>query len=233
MVLAIIQARINSDRFPFKVFAKFSDGSCVLERVIKQVKYSETVDKIVVATNYISFNSISSFVSKFFEDVSVVSGPDNDVLERFVRTIQVFDDVDTVVRITADNPLTCPRALDIALRIHKEKKADLTHFLGIPLGTGVEIINPVALLKASNLAYENYDREHVTPYIYKNRDTFKVLEPKFYLKSYQNYRVTLDTKEDLEFIDRLISKLNYRIPIFVEDVIEIYQEVEIESLLKI
>ncbi|MEN2997679.1 MAG: hypothetical protein ABDH28_01360 [Brevinematia bacterium] len=221
MVLGIIQARINSDRFPVKVFARFSDGSVVLERVIKQVLFSKSVDKVVVATNYISFNSIFSFVSENFANVSVISGPDEDVLSRFVKCLDAFDNTDTVVRITADNPLTCPEYIDKAVSLHLQHKADLTHFLGIPLGTGVEVIKADTLYRVSELTLETYDREHVTPYIYKNKDTFKVLEPKA-LPDFQDLRVTLDTPEDLIRIDEIIKRLNYKLPIFVEDVLEVY-----------
>lgn len=226
MVLGIIQARVNSDRFPVKVFAKFSDGSLVLERVIKQVLFSKTIDHVVVATNYLSFPLISSFVQSNFKGVSVISGPDNDVLERFVSCLKIFDNVDTVVRITADNPLTCPRFIDYAVYKHVESKADLTHFLGIPLGTGVEVINPDVLFKISELTYNPYDREHVTPFIYRNRETFKVVEPKFELGDFQHFRVTIDTRDDLEFVDRILKLLRYKLPVCVEDIIGIYTKVE-------
>ncbi|MCX8028900.1 MAG: hypothetical protein N2712_02780 [Brevinematales bacterium] len=220
MILGVIQARVNSDRFPFKVLARFSDGTTVLERVIRQVKHSKLVDNIVVATNHLSFGIISSFVMSKFNDVNVVAGSDEDVLDRFVNCVSVFDDVDHVVRITADNPLTCPRYIDKVVEIHLKDKADLTHFLGIPLGTGVEVIKFEALVMSSKLAIDEYDREHVTPYIYKNRKIFKVLEPVYEYGNFQDIRVTLDTQDDYNFIDVLLHRMGYKIPVFVEDVIK-------------
>lgn len=222
MVLGIIQARINSDRFPIKIFAKFSDGSFVLERVIKQVLHSRMIDKIVIATNYLSHGFISSFVNNYFSgvrNISVFSGPDNDVLLRFVKCVDLFDDVDAIVRITADNPLTCPKYIDKAISLHFEEKADLTHFIGIPLGMGVEVIKPDTLYLVEVLTSLPYDREHVTPYIYKNKDKFKVLEPMYSLGDFQNLRVTIDTYNDLYFVDKLLKDIDYKIPVFVEDVI--------------
>lgn len=222
MVLGIIQARINSDRLPMKVFARFSDGSLVLERVIKQVSNSRCIDKIVVATNYVSFGAVSSFVSERFTGVSVVSGPDEDVLTRFIKCIDLFDDVETIVRVTADNPLTCPKYIDLAVLAHTDSGADLTRFVGLPLGTGAEVIKANALYRASELAFEQYDREHVTPYIYKNREIFRVKEIPFYLGDFQNCRVTLDTSEDFETISKVLEILGYKVPIVVEDVVEAY-----------
>lgn len=224
MVLGVIQARINSDRFPLKIFAKFSDGTCLLERVIKQVKYSFLVDKIVVATNHISYASISSFVREKFYDVDVVSGADIDVLDRFINCISMFDP-EVVVRITADNPLTCPKYIDYAIDIHLNEKAELTHFLGIPLGSGVEVINPESLLGIARLTFDSYDREHVTPFFYKNKEVFKVLEIPYEKGNFQSYRVTVDTIEDLQNVDRVLKALNYKIPVFVDDVIEVYEKV--------
>lgn len=232
MILGIIQARINSDRFPIKIFAKFSDGSVVLERVIRQVLFSEILDKVVIATNYISFSSISSFVKSNFDEIAVISGSDNDVLDRFVSCLSIFDNVDVVVRITADNPLTCPKYIDYAIKKHLESKADLTHFLGIPLGTGVEVINPNTLFKISELTYDPYDREHVTPFIYKNRDIFKVVEPMFEVGNFQNFRVTIDTENDLFFVDGLLRLLDYKLPVYVEDIINVSSKVAEYSLVK-
>ncbi|MGC8766165.1 MAG: cytidylyltransferase domain-containing protein [Brevinematia bacterium] len=224
MVLGIIQARINSDRFPMKVFAKFSDSTCLLERVIKQVKHSFLIDKVVVATNHISFASISSFVKENFEDVDVISGPDEDVLARFVSCIDIFDPK-VIVRITADNPLTCPRYIDYAIDIHLSENADLTHFLGIPLGTGVEVVNAESLLRVSELTFDLYDREHVTPFFYNNREVFKVIEAPYEKGNFEYYRVTIDTLEDLEVVDKVLASLGYRMPVLVEDVVEIYEKV--------
>ncbi len=226
MVLGIVQARIDSGRFPLKIFAKFSDGTSLLERVIKQVLSSKLIDRVAIATNYFSYGMIKDFVNEFGFDIDVKVGDDEDVLGRFVKCVLSYDiNFEHVVRITADNPLTCPNAIDEAIKLHVEKKADLTHFLGMPLGTGVEVIKASVLFEINELAFEKYDREHVTPYLYKHKNLYRVLEP-FYKDGvdYQGIRVTIDYPVDLESVDRLLSKLNYKIPVYVGDVIGVIEE---------
>jgi spore coat polysaccharide biosynthesis protein SpsF len=226
MILGIIQARIDSGRFPLKIFAKFSDGTSLLERVIKQVSYSKLIDRVAIATNYFSYRMVRDFVNEFGFDVDVKVGDDEDVLGRFVKCVSSYDvNFEHVVRITADNPLTCPKAIDEAIKLHTEKNADLTHFLGIPLGTGVEVIRTSTLFEINDLAFEKYDREHVTPYLYKHKSLYKVLEP-FYKDGvdYQAIRVTIDYPIDLESVDKLLSRLNYKIPVYVEEVISVIEE---------
>ncbi len=225
MNLGIIQARIDSQRFPAKIFAKFSDGTVVLERVISQVLYAKSVDKVVVATNNISFNAIRRFVKeKFLDKVTVIPGSDEDVLSRFIKCVKFFgiENIRNVIRITADNPLTCPVFIDKAVEIHTTIQSDLTHFLGIPLGTGVEVINPNSLLEISFLASSKYDREHVTPFFYKNRHIYRVCEPMYDIFSnYQVIRVTIDTLEDLNNVEHILRTLDYKIPITVNDILKV------------
>ena len=125
-----------------------------------------------------------------------------------------------IVRVTADNPLTCPEFLDRAVEMHLNTESDLTHYLGIPLGTGVEVISLQALSLAYHSATSDYDKEHVTPYIYKNRCFFKVLEP---VSSGMYYspktRVTVDTQSDLQFVRALCEHYSDQRFISMEDIV--------------
>lgn len=229
MVLGVIQARINSERFFAKIFARFADGSTIIERVVKQILHSKRIEKIVIATDYTSFSFISSFIREKFDGiVEVFAGEDQNVLSRFAKCVNNLKhlSIDQVVRITADNPLTCPYLLDKALDIHEKVDADLTHFLGIPLGSGVEIIKASTLLEINEIVIDEYDREHVTPFIYKNKEIYRVLEPVLdQFNDWQFVRVTVDFPKDLLFVDSILRKLEYKVPIFVDDIIDVVKNI--------
>ena len=67
------------------------------------------------------------------------------MLRRFADARRAFG-VGTVVRATGDNPLVSAPLAERILALHAQRGADLSHFLGIPLGTGVEVVEAAALL---------------------------------------------------------------------------------------
>ena len=119
------------------------------------------------------------------------------------------------MRITGDCPFVDASIIDNAVNLIKEKKCDyLSNTLDrtYPDGIDVEVFSNAALNKAHKEAKHSFLREHVTPYIHGhtpkgiNSGIFKV--EKFSNKvNYENYRLTLDRKEDLDLIRRIYSQL--------------------------
>src|SRR5271157_338180 len=170
----IIQARLDSTRLPEKVILNIGKKP-MIAWIVERLTLSQHVRNIIIATTEDSVSRIKTAL-KDLDFVKYFTGSKNNVLERYYQAALHFNS-DVIIRATGDNPLVCPEFLDKTLEYHEEAGADLTHFLGIPLGTGVEIIGRDALTSAYKNAKNPYDLEHVTPFIYKNRDSFKVLEP--------------------------------------------------------
>jgi spore coat polysaccharide biosynthesis protein SpsF len=128
--------------------------------------------------------------------ISVVRGSEEDVLDRYVACMDYYNP-EVVVRITADNPLTCPEQL----------KETLDHFLrhnlhycvtqGLPLGAAVDIFAADALYRSAEKAIEPYQREHINAYILDNKECFGIS-----IRTAQgsiarpDLSFTMDTKED-------------------------------------
>jgi spore coat polysaccharide biosynthesis protein SpsF len=213
----IIQARIDSSRLPRKVTLPI-EGKPLLAHIVERLMLSEYTRKIIVATTQDSFAPLRHILSDYGFVKFYVGSKDN-VLERYYLAAK-SQDTRVVVRVTADNPLTCPEFLDSAVEYHLEAEADLTHFLGIPLGTGVEVISTQALALAYKCANLTYDTEHVTPFIYKNRQFFKVLEPTTHGLYYApDIRVTVDTSEDLHKVRGIFHQYRDKSFISMEDII--------------
>ena len=203
--IAIIQARMGSSRLPGKVLMKLGNKS-VLARVIERVSAASELDQIIVATTVLEQDDAVSDEAKDL-GVAVFRGDEQDVLSRYYHAAKQCQS-DLVVRITSDCPLYDGALLDKMLVEAKqllitEKRFDYmsnTIERTYPQGLDTEIFTLAALEKAHHAATSPYDREHVTPYIYKNSPEL------FRVKNFSNeidlssHRWTLDTAEDYEYI---------------------------------
>jgi len=135
----------------------------------------------------------------------IMEGPADDVIKRFTIAIEKYKPY-TFIRATADNPLVFYKEAELILEKHLEKDADHSWFLGMPLGAGVEIVKAEKLLEAENLTNDPYDREHVTPYLYKNSEKYMLN----HLKApeeicYTEGRITLDTLTDYNYLQKIFN----------------------------
>jgi spore coat polysaccharide biosynthesis protein SpsF len=85
-----------------------------------------------------------------------------------------------------------------------------------PHGLDVEAFTLEALLTAGREATDPYDREHVTPFLYRNPDRFSVGELT-QARDEGHLRWTVDTPEDFAFVERVYSALYARKPDFTSD----------------
>jgi len=205
-IVAIIQARIGSTRLPGKVLLDLG-GKSVLERILERVEFSQKSDRVVVATT----NSP--------KDVAIVDlcrqlkidcycGSEEDVLDRYYQTARKFP-AEHFVRITADCPLIDHRIIDMVIDRHLTTASDYTSNTikeTYPDGEDVEVFTWRALETAWENAVLLSEREHVTPYIKKHPEIFKLtsVENKINLG---NKRWTLDELRDYQFIKVVYENL--------------------------
>ena len=197
--VAIIQARMGSSRLYGKVLRKVG-GRELLEVMILRVMQSKLLDNVVIAT---TTHSRDDIIVEFCcaRGVNVFRGPEENVLERYYQVAKKLKAV-TVVRMTADCPLIDPEIIDLTIKAHLESGADYTGNQikrTFPRGLDVEVMKFSALEDARNHATKDFEREHVTPFIYTHSERFK-------LKSFESekdmghHRWTVDTDEDFALI---------------------------------
>lgn len=200
---AIVQARMDSTRLPGKILLPIQ-GKPILAHIIERLQRAKRIRHIIIATTEDSMRAVES-VTALYPQVKVFCGSKEDVLARYVGAANKYKS-EIIVRATGDNPLVSPYYIDLAIEHHLHTASDLTHFIGIPLGTGVEVINTRSLKEASALTQAPYDREHVTPFLYKNNTTFKIAEPlapKLHYRS--DLKVTVDTPEDYKKVSNIFD----------------------------
>jgi spore coat polysaccharide biosynthesis protein SpsF len=138
--------------------------------------------------------------------VPVHRGDRDDVLGRYSEAARRFG-LDPVLRATADNPAVDVQSPGRIISALRATGADYLRERGLPLGTAVEGMTAEALHRAAELAADPYDREHVTTFILKRRDLFRVTEVDAPAPlRWPSLRLTVDTSEDLAWVRELFAR---------------------------
>ena len=200
-IAVFLQARIGSTRLPSKTLLQLGSISTVSNAMMRLKNIN--ADYHVLLTDKESFETLKKEALQCSFDI--MEGPAEDVLKRFTIAIEKYKP-HTFIRATADNPLVFYKEAEQILEKHLEKDADHSWFTGMPLGAGVEIVKAEKLLEAERLTKDLYDREHVTPYLYKNSAKYilnhlKAPEEVFYPEG----RITMDTLSDYQYLKKIFD----------------------------
>lgn len=217
MAVAILQARMSSTRLPGKVM-KLLAGRPMVERQLERLRRCHTLDRIIVAT---STDPTDDALATHLQGlgVDVFRGSLTDVLARYVGAARAFGATDQVVRLTADCPLADPDVIDACVRRHAELGVDYVsngRQTTYPHGLDVEAFGFEALEAAGNEAVDPYEREHVTPFIYRRPERF-TLAALTQPTDESHLRWTVDTPEDFAFVERVYAALYADKPDFTSD----------------
>lgn len=219
----IIQARLGSTRFPSKIIQTIDDKSTVLDYVIDQTLCSKSIENLVIATTILDEDDyIVNFTNN--KNITCFRGHPTDVLDRYYQCAKKFS-FSVIVRITSDCPLIDPTIVDQAVKIFQNNSYDFVsnvHPITYPVGIALEVFSFEALENAWKNAKLPSEREHVTPFLYNNKQLFKI----FNIENSQNtssIRITVDYPQDLELVKRIASKIDSR-PILLSDILNLYSE---------
>lgn len=210
-LVTIIQARMTSSRLPEKVLADIC-GKPSLQIMLERISMSTSVGKVVVAT---TINTSDDPIVKLCNKLGYKTfrGDEFDVLGRILQAAE-SENAEVVVRLTADCPMIDPGVIDevvTTFSINNHDYLSNTIERTYPDGLDVEVMSINALREAHKKAVAPFLREHVTPYISGKRPDlgagdFRIDQIRF-AADFSHIRWTLDTKEDLQRIRSLVSKL--------------------------
>ena len=219
MIGCIIQARLGSTRFPRKILMPVNNDT-ILSFGIKQIQKSDLIEKFVVATTTMpEDDELVNYLENM--NVEIFRGSETDVLDRYYQCAKKFS-FSTIIRMTSDCPLVDPLLVNNLLDDFIKNKDSYDYASNVhpvrtfPHGADIEIFSFESLEIAWKEAQTKEEREHVTPYIY-NTKKFRLLNPKN-PENLSHYRWTLDYKDDLDLIQKIVSKINSR-PILLNDII--------------
>ncbi len=203
--VAIIQARMGSTRLPGKTMRLLA-GEPMLARVVDRTRRAQRVNKTIVATTdsprdepIVDLGSSRGW--------PVFRGSEEDVLDRYHGAAATYG-ADLIVRVTSDCPLIDPALIDAVVAAFCEGDCDYASNSleprTFPRGLDTEVIARAALDTAWREDRDPRWREHVTPYIYRHPERFR-------LRRVENdqdlsfHRWTVDTEEDFALVSRIYS----------------------------
>lgn len=203
---AIIQARMGSSRLPGKVLMDL-DGTPMLAHVVARARKAARLDTVVVATSTAaSDTAIAAWCAA--AGVSCERGSEHDVLDRYRQTA-VAHRLDAVVRLTADCPLLDPSVIDQVVGAFQSGAYDYvsnTQPPTFPDGLDTEVFTHAVLTRAWSEAMLDSEREHVTPYIWKRPEVFR-LSNVTHIPDLSGLRWTVDDAADLDLVRMIVTRL--------------------------
>lgn len=215
-IVAIIQARMGSTRLPGKVLMPIVQRP-VLWHIVNRLRNVKEINCIVIATSDTEKdNKIEEFCHQY--QIHCFRGSEEDVLDRFYKAAESFN-AEYLIRITGDCPLIDPDLISELINYFFKNNYDhcgiatgagatQEGFTGkFPDGLDAEIFTMNALKTAWQEAKELLYREHVTPFIWKQPQRFKIGLFKCSDGDYSNFRWTLDNIEDYELIKWIYEQL--------------------------
>ena len=227
-IVAIIQGRMSSSRLPGKILADIA-GRPMLQRVfIRTSRAASVIETIFATTTDPSDDPVAAYCD--LSGIPLARGSQFDVLDRYYQAARGAN-ADVVVRVTADCPVIDPILIDDAVNTLIGYQYDFIanrlpppFSRTYPIGLDVEACTFRVLEKAWQQSRETFHREHVMPYIYEgvqlsviSRELSEGVSPRGFriavlnhTTDFGDYRWTVDTPEDLEFMRQVYSRFDGR-----------------------
>lgn len=197
--VAIVQARMTSSRLPGKVLLPLA-GRAMIDRVIDRLQLCHHLDALSVALPHGDKQAPLAAHLARRDDIRVTRGDENDVL---ARTLEAAHDsqADVIVRVTSDCPFIDPDVVDAVIVARAALEFDYARtamLQGWPLGYDCEAFKRDALESAARESSDPYEREHVTPFIWRRPERFSTLVLD-HLPDRRHWRLVVDSEEDYRF----------------------------------
>jgi spore coat polysaccharide biosynthesis protein SpsF len=196
--LIITQCRMTSSRLPGKILLPLGEET-VLDLHLRRLKQTGLPIAIATTTNA-EDDALVEMASK--HGVGIVRGSENDVLQRFIDTCEQYP-CDWVIRVTSDCPFIDPQLILRGLEKTKEFSAADTYISNCfprtyARGFDFELFHSSQLYEIAATSEDPYDHEHVTPYLWKNKNGRMQLINISEATDNSQWRLCIDTREDYE-----------------------------------
>lgn len=202
----ISQARMTSTRLPGKIL-KEANEIPLLQFHLNRLKDSGFPVIIATTTNHTDDPVIEVCTQN---QVPFYRGDEDNVLERFYGAATEHN-LEIVIRVTSDCPLIDGNIIQKAVQEFIEADDQMLYMSNglsktFPRGFDFEIFRYNLLKEAYEKADEQFEKEHVTPYLYTGKNPAINTKGFAYPKDYSAYRITVDTEDDLRLVQKLIEE---------------------------
>lgn len=219
-----IQARMSSKRLPGKSLMRISGYPLV---VLAALRAGNTGQRVIVVTSEDkSDDELFEIVTSY--GIECFRGSLSNVLLRFKEASDFYNlkKLSLIVRLTADNIVPDGQLIDELIELYEENM--MVNYIGanhpfdnLPYGVNAEVFSVKSLDEAFLSATNEFDLEHVTPWIKRHNNSLGMFlrVPKdhiSYISSKLN--LTIDSQADFEVmkgifyeVDRPIEESWYKI----------------------
>lgn len=202
--IIVIQARTSSSRLPCKVILPIKG---IPIAVLAAQRAANTTRKVIVATSKEKSDDLLVIELKKW-NIPYYRGSLNNVLGRIVDGLSSFDDDTVVFRLTADNVFPDGKLID---ELEQNFHANGSTYLscsgvhsGLPYGVSAEVFKLSDLREADTNTEDEYDREHVTPYIIRKYGFNNFTKYQSHKSSI--YRCTIDNFDDYQTVSSVFER---------------------------
>ncbi len=222
----IIQARMNSDRFPNKVMQPLA-GAPLVEYVYRRCSLSSDKVVLVATSDDPSDDILYKYCIK--HNIPVMRGDLHNVLKRYIQASELVN-AWYIIRVCADTPFIDILLIDELLKILINEHLDYVSFNRDTCAAAFysEAVTQGALKRAASLTDVKEDIEHVTKFIIDNPDIFltKFLNAGLNPESIKKLRLTIDYPEDILRANTIVSKLKNKMSFASQEIISIASKIE-------
>ena len=214
VVVAIVQARMNSSRLPGKVMMKLG-GKPAIQHIVERLRQSRLIDRVIVATtDTASDDGLANFCENEIK-CSIFRGSETDVLDRTYKASKIIMGNNVViVDITGDCPLVDSRHVDEM--INEFIYSDLDYISNTmtrswPDGFDIQVYRQTAFSHIHRHVKDGNHRHHTGWNIIHYSYIFSAYglrvmnipaPPDYY---YPEWGLTLDDERDLKVLDIIFS----------------------------
>ena len=199
--IAIVQARLNSYRFPGKVLKKIN-GQTIVNIIFERLKKSKKLDKIVFAIpNDKEEEELYKQLKK--SGANIYLGDEVDVLDRYYKAAMKYR-AKNILRVTGDCPLVDPELVDQMISFYEKNSYDYVNNNSNPTyphGLDLEFFSFQALRNAWKKTKKLENREHVTFFLKENEKIKKF--SLVHKNDFSNLRWTIDFPVDYQVVKKI------------------------------
>ena len=223
--VVIIQARMTSSRLPGKILKPLASKP-VIQHVIERCQRIPGIDAVCVAApDGEDQLPLKEFIDGL-KDVLFFQGSEHNVMQRTLDAA-VFAGADTLVRVTSDCPFIDPEVSGALLSAYQSLNVSYARLVmdkGFPLGFDTEVFKTDILKQAALAEPDDYEKEHVTPYIWRRPEQFSCIMLD-HVPDLRNWRLVVDEEKDYAFASAVYDELYTRKPEFgFEDLKTLFAE---------
>jgi spore coat polysaccharide biosynthesis protein SpsF (cytidylyltransferase family) len=213
-------ARLKSQRLPRKALVDIH-GKPALAHLFERAHLCQSVERAILCTSTDPDDAPLLRLARQYNFQSYAGSPEQP-LERMIACAETYG-WQYIVRATADNIFLDPDLVEKSVTYAMDQNLDYVFTRGVPIGTHCEVFSLSALRSIQQYADAPYTTEYLTWFV-TDTDNFHAMDLPIPDSLKRNYRLTLDTPDDLRNICDVMERLKeISVPYTLIDVIRVVE----------